>query len=171
MLKFGIITEAKPEKGTYRVKFPDDGLVSSFLPVLNLNTLRTKTEAPLSVNEHVAVQMDDNCEYGVILGAIYSTADEPANNAGKDIFRTTYEDGSVISFDKSKGEYTIDVKGDVIIKTVTGKKVKITADVEVTGKITATGDVVGAHVSLQQHQHPYLNITTPATTSSPNPGA
>lgn len=171
MLKFGVISDVKPESALYRVKLTEDDITTAFIPVLVTNSFKTKTESPLSVNEHVAVLMDENSENGVILGAIYSSADMPADDAGEDIFRTTYEDGSVVSFDKSKGEYTLDMKGDVIIKVTGSKKVKITGDVEVTGKITATGDVVGAHVSLQQHTHPYMNLTTPATTSPPTPGA
>jgi phage baseplate assembly protein gpV len=169
LIKFGVISECKPESGLYRVKLEEDDMVTRFIPVLNPNTLKTKTENPLSVNEHVCCLMDERCENGVILGAIYSSADKPTDTAGEDIFKTTWEDGSVVSFDKSKGEYTLDMKGDVVIKTA--KKVKITGDVEVSGKITATGDVVGAHVSLQSHQHPYINVSSPATTSPPTPGA
>ena len=177
LIKFDVISECKPESGLYRVKIDEDDMVTRFIPVINLNTLKTKSESPLSVNEHVACLMDSRCENGVIIGAIYSSVDTPADGAGEDIFRTTYEDGSIISFDKSKGEYTLDMKGDIILNVNSTKKVKIngdikvTGDIDVTGKITATGDVVGAHVSLQQHQHPYVNVTSPATTSSPIPSS
>ncbi len=171
LIKFGVVSECKPESGLYRVKLEEDDMTTRFIPVLNVNTLKKKDENPLSLNEHVCCLMDERCENGVILGSIYSSADTPAEGAGENVFRTTYEDESYVSFDKSTGTYTIDVKGDVIIKVPNSKKVKITGDVEVTGKITASGDVVGAQVSLSQHTHPYVNVTASATTSIPTPGA
>lgn len=180
-IKYGHITERQPEKGLYRVKIDEDDIVTKFLPVLVKNSKNKKDEDPLDEGEHVACMMDDRMEEGVVLGCIYDSENTPTETAGEDIYQTTYADGSFVRFDKSSGDYTINVKGNVIVEAadnveITCTKLKVTGDTEITGKLTVTediksttGDVESATVSLTNHQHPYLNVTTPATTSVPNP--
>ena len=83
MLRFGNIAAADHDKGLYRVEFTADELVSYWLSPVHLTTRAAKPVAPLSIGEHVACLVDEHCEDGVILGAIYSAADKPEGEAGR----------------------------------------------------------------------------------------
>lgn len=180
-IKYGTISKIDAKKGFYCVDIDEDDITTKPIPVIVANTKNKKDEAPLEQGEHVAVVMDEHMEDGVILGAIYSDVDTPPADASTDIYRTTYQDGSKVMFDKSTGTYTIDVKGDVVIKSaknvkVTCTKLELNGDLSVTGKIEATqnisttgGDVKAGTVSLKTHVHPYVNGTSGATTSPPTP--
>lgn len=193
MLKFGIISDAKPDKGLYRVKIDEEDITTDWLSVLARNTLKVKDEIPLYVNEHVALLMDEMCENGVILGAMWSEADTPASGAGEDIYRKTFEDGTFIQYDKGTGEVTVDGKGSVIVKSaknveitcsklIVNNKVEITGDVKITGNTDITGlldvtqditssggDVVAFPVTLKTHKHAYVAPSGPAITGPSQP--
>jgi len=120
MFKTGVVTEVSTAKCAARVQFPDnDGVVSFWLPVLQHKSLRDKHYFVPDVNEHVACLLDDNGEAGVILGAIYSDADTPPVDSA-DKHHVTFEDGTVLEYDRAHHKLTADVKGDIDIKA-TGK--------------------------------------------------
>lgn len=179
MIKFGTISKIDVKKGYYCVDIDEDEITTKAIPVICLNTKNKKDESPLEQGEHVAVLMDEHFEDGVILGSIYSEADTPPSDASEDVYRTTYQDGSYVKFDKSTGEYTINAKGNVIIESakdvkITCTKLELSGDLSVTGKIDATqdiatsgGDVKAGIITLKLHKHPYTDTPVGASTTSP----
>lgn len=97
MLRFGNICDQDPAKGLVRVKFPDDGITSFWLPVIVQGALENKYFHPLAINELVACVMDENLENGVVLGAIYSEAAQP-DGASADVVRVKFKDDSEIEY-------------------------------------------------------------------------
>lgn len=176
--KFGTISETK--KGFARVKFDDDDIVSNWLPVMVRRSLGDKDSWPYKVNEHVFCMMDENCEYGIIQGAVYNDADTPDTNEGAGKFRKLFEDGSFIEYNNNTHELTCNIQGKIKaiatgnieatsqaeIKanastkiTCTAPIIKLDGDVQITGDVqvdktlTATTDVQGGGKSLKLHVH------------------
>jgi phage baseplate assembly protein V len=150
MLKFGIISEVDATKGLARVQFPDaDGIVSNWLPMSVSLTLKDKASIPFFVNEHVWCLMDDNLEYGVIGGAIYSTADTPGSLGSADIVGVQFAQGLRIEYTRStrilsitgSGKVNVNVDDEVDITSAQKVKVTGTNDIEITSatKVKITG--------------------------------
>lgn len=116
MLRFGNITEVDPAKGYARVTFTDDGIVSDWLQVLTIGAIKDSFSHTFSINEQVACLMDENSEEGVILGALNNDK-TPPNGAGDGIFRVKFEDDSVVEYNKNTNKYTLDIQGEVSIKS------------------------------------------------------
>lgn len=130
MFKTGVVTEVSTAKCAARVQFPDnDGVVSFWLPLLQHKSLKDRYYFVPDVNEHVACLLDDNGEAGVILGAIYSEADAPPVDSA-DKYHVTFEDGTILEYDRKAHRLFADIKGDVEVKA-TGK-----CDVAIDGKTT-----------------------------------
>jgi phage baseplate assembly protein V len=125
-LMYGIISEMDATAGLARVYFEEDDFVSNPLQIVVQRSLGDQISFPFAVNEHVACMMDEHCEYGVILGAIYDESNKPANSA-KGKFLITFGDNTTIEYDGISHTLTIDVKGDVKVKCET-------LDAQVTGE-------------------------------------
>jgi phage baseplate assembly protein V len=172
-LRFGRISEVDTAKGLVRVTFPDDNIVSPWMSAVMQNTKDTKFSSPFDVQEHVVCAMDEDCEAGVVLGALYSKAAQPSITDGK--YGVTFKDGSTVVFDPANGKLTVDAKGTVEIKGA--PKVVVDCDLEVKGKIDATGNVTAdgevtaratsTNVKLSTHMHPTAATGPP---SPPTPG-
>lgn len=130
MLKFGNICDIDAASGLCRVEFDDDGITSDWLPLIVKNSFNTKDFFIFDIGEHVACMMDQNSENGVILGAVYSQDRKPDGGA-KDHQRIVYKDGSVFDFDMSSGTLSIDIKGDVNLKTVGSVNIEATGSVNI----------------------------------------
>jgi phage baseplate assembly protein V len=116
MLRFGNITEVDPAKGYARVTFTDDGIVSDWLQFVVMGAIKDNFSHTFSINEQVACLMDENSEEGVILGAIFNEK-TPPNNGGSGIFRVKFDDNSVIEYNRNSHKYTLDIKGEINIKS------------------------------------------------------
>ena len=130
MLKFGNICDVDAPSGLCRVEFDDDGITSDWLPLIVKNSFNTKDFFIFDIGEHVACMMDQNAENGVIIGAIYSQDRKPDGGA-QDRQRIVYKDGSTFDFDMSSGTLTIDIKGDVNLKTPGSVNIEATGSVNV----------------------------------------
>jgi phage baseplate assembly protein V len=148
MLRFGNITEVDPANGYARVTFTDDGIVSGLLQFLTLGAIKDKFSFTFNVNEQVACLMDENSEEGVILGAIFNDQSKPSEGIAEGIFKTLFDDGSVIEYNRNTSEYTLDIKGkinivgegEVIISSLAAVKINaVNAEITATtiAKITA----------------------------------
>jgi phage baseplate assembly protein V len=176
MIQTGVISDAQPGYG--KVHFEADGVPSDWLPIVFPFTNKDKAIWQLSIGEHVACLMDERCESGVILGAIYSDADVPDAGTGAGVFKITFEDGTYLKYDKGAHKLTANVAGaaDVIATgeiKLQGSKIKITGDVEVTGKVDATGiiksttDVKAGPASISLLTHTHSGVSTGGGTSGP----
>ena len=116
MLKFGFITEIDHSKGFVRVNFADDDIVSSPLPVSVPASKKDKYTFPFSINEQVWCLMDENSEFGVVGGAIYSEKDKPPQEATEDKLITDMNEGTFrVEIDKASGKFKIS-NSDVSLK-------------------------------------------------------
>lgn len=115
-LCFGFISDIDPAKGLVRVEFAEDDdvpdsesdaktLVSDWLPVSVKKSLNDKETFPYDVNEHVWCIMDEHCEYGIVGGCLYNTEDVPDGEAGADVFKMLFKDGSFDKLDRSSGDW------------------------------------------------------------------
>ena len=114
MLKFGIVTEVIPSKGMVRVGFEEDGIVSFLLPVLMKSTKEDKYFHSLAVNERVVCLMDEFCENGVVIGAIYDASNIPDSTSGT-VTQVVFSDDTKVQYDRSTTELIVEV-GDTLIK-------------------------------------------------------
>ena len=112
-LKFGKITEVDPVKGLAKVTFEeDDNLVTAFLPMSVPKSSGDKYSIPFDVNEHVWCIMDENCEDGVIGGAIYDAQNTPAGSAQK----TSVQFGGNMLVEYNRSTATLAISGGELVK-------------------------------------------------------
>lgn len=118
-MKIGVVTATDPAAVKCRVQFDDhDGMESYWLPVLHHKTHQDKSYWLPDVGEHVCVLMDDNAEFGVIIGAIYSEADAPPV-ISLDKHHTRYQDGTWIEYDRATHQLTVHCTGDILVVSET----------------------------------------------------
>jgi phage baseplate assembly protein V len=119
VFKIGVVSALDTATARVRVVFDDmDNVASYWLPVVHHKTLKDKSYWMPDPGEHVVCLLDENSEEGAVLGAIYSSADAvPVSSADK--FHITFDDDTVIEYDRTAHKLTVDVQGD-IEATVTG---------------------------------------------------
>lgn len=175
LIRIGEVSSINPQKCTARVKFDDyDSIVSYELPVLQRNTLQNKDYQMPDIGESVlCVFLPNGTAAGFIVGSFYGgndTLPEETEN-----YRTVeFSDGTIIKYDRDAHELTAKIGNtkitanhqEVLVNTAndiiltTGNNVKVNApaitlngDVNVTGTLTAKGDVVADDISLIKHTH------------------
>ena len=107
VIKYGIVSEILPGKGRVRVKFPDVDMVSFPIPVMVTNTKANKFFHSFDVSESVVCLMDERCENGVVLGAIYDSGNLPESGLSNDQTKVTFSDGSVVEFNRANSELIV----------------------------------------------------------------
>lgn len=103
MYRRGIVSAVDPATARVRVRFPDaDDMESFWLEVMQHRTLTGGDRAYWlpDPGEAVAVLMDEQDEAGLVLGAIYSTADPPPVTTA-DKHHVTHKDGAVFEYDRA----------------------------------------------------------------------
>lgn len=150
------------------MSFPADGIVSGWLPLIVSKALKDKHYYMPDINEPVACLMDEHLEDGVILGATYNGNVTPGSAKGADVTSIEFEDGTLISYDRSSSKLSIKCVGKVEIET---PDAEIKGPLKVTGNISANGEVTARattlNVSLSTHNHP---TAPPGPVSPPTPG-
>ncbi len=161
MLKFGTVTNINPLTAKARVEFADDNMISYWLPILQKKTLKAKYYSVVDVGEQVACLMDENCEDGVILGAIYTNLDEvPAISSSQHLVK--FEDGSFVEYNRENE-----------MLTVVAKTINLIGDVVHTGKlentdgITSNSDITDKTSSMQAIRDTYNSHTHTGNQGSP----
>lgn len=112
-MKIGVVTAVDSATARCRVRFADQDNVESFwLPVLHHKTGQDKGYWLPDPGEHVCCLMDDNAEFGCILGAIYSDADQPPVNS-QDKYHVRFKDGTWIEYDRASHLMKVEAVGDI----------------------------------------------------------
>ena len=156
-MKIGLVTATDPATCRCRVNFADhDAVVSDWLPVLHHKTGQDKSYWLPDVGEQVCCLMDDHAEFGCILGAIYSDADQPPVSS-QDKFHVKFKDGTTIEYDRASHKLAANVQGDVELTatgtltggitgntTLTTPLCTINGNLKVNGNITASSKVADA---------------------------
>jgi len=118
---FGIVSAVDAARGWARVRLPEyDNLETALLPVLQRRTHRDKALDLPDVGEQVAVMLDRRGEDGVILGAVWSSADAVPQPEGPDVDVRRYDDGTVLRYDRAAHRLTAEVQGEICV-TCTGR--------------------------------------------------
>lgn len=168
MLRFGTITEADASNGTARVKFEEDGIVSAPLPVIQRAVSGDKFFSLPSPGDQVVCLMDEHAETGAVLGSVYSSAQAPPSGAAAGSVVVVFEDGTRVEYDKTGPKIKIEINGDVEVSCDT---LKVVGDLDVTGAVSANGEVTARatslNVALSTHMHP---TAAPGPPSPPTPG-
>lgn len=133
-LKFGVVCAVDAARAVVRVKFADnEDLESWWLPVAAPFTLANKAYLLPQEGEHVACLMDENCEAGVVVGAIYSEADKPpVDEASK--FHILFEDGTALEYDTKAHHLKALVKGSVELTAEKSVRVESETELELVGR-------------------------------------
>lgn len=111
MYRRGIVSAVDPATARVRVRFPDsDDMESFWLEVMQQRTLAGGDRAYWlpDAGEAVAVLMDEQDEAGLVLGAIYSSADPPPV-ASADKRHVTHKDGAVFEYDRDSHVHIVSV--------------------------------------------------------------
>lgn len=98
MIRYARITEFDVPSQTGRVQFPDDEIVTDWLPIITAGSKGEKHTRTLATNELVVVWIDEHAEDGVILGSIYDETNTPPDNEQAGV---TFADGGSIKWDTS----------------------------------------------------------------------
>lgn len=118
ILKFGKITEVDAAKGLARVTFEEnDNLTTRFLPMAMPKTAQDKFIIPYDIDEHVYCIMDENCEDGVIAGAVYDTGNMPDGGAAGKV-RVKFVPNMVIEYNRETS--TLSIEGGDFVKVKMG---------------------------------------------------
>ena len=142
MIKFGYITELSIQDGTVRVHFTDDDIVSNPLQVIVQGSKEDKYSFPFAINEHVSCLMDENCEFGVVLGAIYSTKNKPDAGVSNNSIDVNINNKLKLKIDRNTGDLKIESNGTV---KITATKTEITAPLNtINGALSVTGAITAA---------------------------
>jgi phage baseplate assembly protein V len=130
MIRFGEIMEIDPTRGLARVRLADhDGLATWWLKVLQPKTLHDKAYWMPDIGEHVACMLDAKGEEGVILGAVYSSADATPET-DPEIRRIVHKDGAVEAYDRAGHHWTLDVPAGGSITVRIGRTSLVLTDAE-----------------------------------------
>ncbi len=104
MIKYGKLTNVNPGQMQGRVYFPDDDILSPWLPFL----VPTNTTYIMpAIDSHVVCHVDDELESGHILGAYYNESDLPNGPTGRQYTRIVFPDGSQIEQNSTANTLTI----------------------------------------------------------------
>lgn len=116
IIRVGIVSATLPEKNMCRVTFPDeDNLVSSELRILHRGGVKNKDYWMPDVDDEVVCIFptnDENYSDGFVIGCLFNEK-SPPNAESQEIQRKDYSDGSYIEFDRSSGNLTIKVTGNI----------------------------------------------------------
>lgn len=151
MMEFrvGRVTERDAATARVRVTFDaTDSLVSYWLPVLQAKTLADKVYWMPDVDEHVVCLLDKHAEFGVVMGAIFSSVDQPPV-ANLDALHVRFKDGSTLEYDRTEHQLRVHVvSGDLHLQVDDGHHVHIGGDA---GEELATKSFVQQQYNLHTH--------------------
>ena len=127
LIRFGNVCDVDPAKGYVRVELDEDGITTHWLPVVKPGTKADKYFSMPSVNEHVVCMLDENCEEGVVVGALYSKVDTPTG-FGEGKSGVVFGDGSRVVYDKAEGTLIVSTVGKVLIEGTNIVSIKTQAE-------------------------------------------
>lgn len=140
MLRVGIVKLQDAANARVRVVFPDrDQLESWWLPVVVAKTQNDKMYWMPDVGEQVVCMMDEHDEDGAVLGAIYSSVDQPAV-ASLDKLHWKSKDGAAFEYDRAAHALGISLPGGGTV-TISANGASIAIDGAGNVAIAAAGQI------------------------------
>jgi len=146
----GVVESVDLAAGTARVRLGD--LVTGDIPWLSGRAGKTRIASPPSVGEQVLViSPEGRTASAIIVGSLSSDAHpHPVDDGSTAI---VFEDGATIGYDPTSHALAIRLPAGATIAVDARGGTKWIGDSDVTGKVTASDDVVGAGKSLKDHMH------------------
>jgi phage baseplate assembly protein V len=152
LIRPGTIAEIDPAAPRCRVK--TGGLLTGWLPFLVLRAGEDAEWDPPSIGEQCLVlSPSGNPAHGFVLGGVYSDQ-FPAPDTDLNRHRRRYRDGAVIDYDTATHALTATLPAGGAARLVAPGGVSILGNVDITGLVTVSDDVVAAGISLVNHTHP-----------------
>ncbi|MBS4151980.1 phage baseplate assembly protein V [Stutzerimonas balearica] len=151
IVRFGTIEAVQMQPP--RVKVKSGNIATTWLPWLNLRAGADREWDPPTIGEQVVLlSPSGNLAQGVVLTGLFSDL-IPANGNREGLHRRTYRDGAVIEYDS--------IAKRLLAVLPTGGKAQLTApggvtilgNVDITGTVTVSADVVASGISLVTHKH------------------
>lgn len=151
IVRFGTIEAVQMQPP--RVKVKSGNIATTWLPWLNLRAGADREWDPPTIGEQVVLlSPSGNLAQGVVLTGLFSDL-IPANGDREGLHRRTYRDGAVIEYDS--------IAKRLLAVLPTGGKAQLTApggvtilgNVDITGTVTVSADVVASGISLVTHKH------------------
>lgn len=135
IVRIGRVSSINAAANTAKVVFTDKNeLVSGELMIVNRGSMADKDYWLPDIDEQVLCLMLPNnsgqgLNAGFILGSFFSAEDAPQENSA-DVRAVKFGDGTVVKHDRSTGNLTVNVTGDISIiaggtVTIRGNKVEI----------------------------------------------
>jgi len=146
-LRIGTIIAVDYGSSSPRYQVADGSFVSGWILSFTDRAGKNSQADFLEIGEQVGfMMMVSGDEIGYIIGSLPSDA-FPAPAQSADLHVRKYDDGAIISYDREKHHYQINLPkaGTVSIKAAAG--------VTVTGDITVNGDVIIDGISFKGHLH------------------
>lgn len=163
LIRLGTITETQMKPPRVRVK--TGALTTGWLPWIAPRAGADREWNPPTVNEQVILlSPSGQLGNGIVLTGLFSDH-MPANGDREGLHRRTHRDGAVIEYDSithrlnatlpEKGTTNLVSQGGIhIVGPITHEgDYTQTGNQTITGKITASVDVVAANISLVKHPH------------------
>jgi len=149
-----------------RVTFPDrDQLQSWWLPILVTKSQNDKAYHLPDVGEQVVCLMDEHDEDGAVLGAIYSTVDQPPPGMTADKVHWTAKDGAVFEYDRALHALVIALaSGGTVNIAANGATISIDSSGNV--NVTAQGKINLGNGALKGVARLGDTVTCPAGTGT-----
>jgi phage baseplate assembly protein V len=137
VIRYGKVKEADYAKALIRVELQDGELVSDWIPWITLRAGKDKFWWAPEVGEvMLLLAPSGELANAVALPAAFSNENQNADRAT--VQRQTFDDGTVVEYDREAHRLSMDVKGDVKIKA-TGR-----IDIEADGDVK----IIGARIDL-----------------------
>ena len=139
-----LVTSVDADSHTCRVTIQPEGVLSGWIPVPAMGVGGVAIVSPPSVGDQVFVNFQEgDHEHPIVVGRLFSAADLPPTSSATG---RSVQSGELGIF--ADGAW-IHIAGGVV--HAQASKFQIKGDVELDGKLTATGDIIAGTVSLQQH--------------------
>jgi phage baseplate assembly protein V len=136
-IRYGVVKEADYKKALIRVEMQGGEILTDWIPWMTLRAGNDKFWWAPEVGEvMIVLAPSGELANAVALPAAFSNENQNADRAT--VQRQTFEDGTVVEYDREAHCLTMNVKGDVKIKA-TGK-----IDIEAEGNVK----IVGARIDL-----------------------
>ena len=122
VIRYGVVAEADYEKAVIRVELQDGELLSDWIPWVTLRAGKDKFWWAPEVGEVMLVLAPSGeLANAVALPAAFSNDNQNADRAT--IQRQTFDDGTVIEYDREAHKLLMDVKGDFEIRATGNVKI------------------------------------------------
>jgi len=156
-IRYATVQSYDPTNAAVKVMIQPDGVLSGWVPLPAIGVGANAVIAGPNVGDQVIIgAMEGAGEQYVVLARVFDSVGMPPTSPGT---MKPVESGEVGIFGPN-GSYLHMAGGQIYASCTT---FALTGTLAVTGKITATQDVVAGTISLEQHLHPDVQAGTAKT--------